>query len=597
MENRIEAARALAARGFKIFPVKEGAKQPPLWKGWPEKAAAEVPDNWPADANIGIHCAGMIVIDVDSHKGGDESFAFLEMVHDFPATFTVRTPSGGRHHYYRSARPVPNSVSALGAGIDIRSEAGYVVGPGSSTPAGYYRVEVEAPIADAPDWLVLKLGTIVPKLGTTAKVEDAVDEVVARAADWLKTAERSVKGAGGDQAAFRVACGLRDRGVSYQQACELMRSEAWDYGCGWRGGWLEDKPIRSAYKYASGEPGSKAALPDDFPVVEVSTPKPRKVGSLKLSEFANTDSRTAGYAVKGLFQRRSYAEAFGAPGEGKTFVMLDIAYHVAAGKPWMDRKVHAGPVLYLAYEGTGGLVKRAQALRQHYGHEDVPLFICGAAFNLRAPEGRQELGRILAELPAKPVMIVIDTFARALMGGDENSAQDVSAFNQAIQALIDSTGACVVLVHHTGKDKSKGARGSSALNAALDTEVQIDDGRVTATKQRDMEAGEPIGFKLVPVMVGVDEDGDDVTSCVVEPASVLGKGKAKVTGNAKRGFDVLCALRPTNKPITAAEWREGCVEFLGARNINQRFFDMKKVLLAKGYVVVDDNEMLTRRLE
>jgi hypothetical protein len=301
--------------------------------------------------------------------------------------------------------------------------------------------------------------------------------------------------------------------------------------------------------------------------------------------------------VKGLLERRSYAELFGAPGEGKTFVALDMAYHVAAGAAWMGRKVHAGTVLYLAYEGTGGLVKRAQALRQKYGHKDVPLYIAPAAFNLRDLIGRKALADLLATLPEKPVFIVIDTFARALMGGDENSAQDVGAFNSAVAALIDSTQACVMIIHHSGKNKSAGARGSSALLGAIDTELEVDNHTVTANKQRDVEACEPIGFKLVPLIVSVDEDGDDITSCVVEPAQAPPAGvNVRLGGNAKRGFEALCTLKPDNAPADPEDWKRLCEPFLGPR-VRQGFYDLKKALLKKGVIIEDGSGYITRRME
>ena len=351
--------------------------------------------------------------------------------------------------------------------------------------------------------------------------------------------------------------------------------------------------------YGQNAAGAKAALPEDFPVLpsQESTASQHNTLLLTLAQFASRDAKSAGYVIKGLLQRASYAETFGAPGEGKTFVALDQAYHVAAGREWHGRKVHQGPVLYLAYEGTGGLVKRAKALRQKYGQADAPLYIVGAAFNLREKAGRAELGAIVARLPTRPVLIVIDTFARALMGGDENSAQDVGAFNSAVGALIESTGACVMIIHHSGKDKSKGARGSSALLGAIDTEIEVDGGSVTARKQRDIELSDPIGFKLVPLVVGIDDDGDDSTSCVVEPAQVSAdRGLPRLSGNAKRGFEVLCALRPNNNPITMGEWKDGCVEFLGGKSVTQRFFDIKRVLKAKGYIDEDDG-MITRRME
>jgi hypothetical protein len=301
--------------------------------------------------------------------------------------------------------------------------------------------------------------------------------------------------------------------------------------------------------------------------------------------------------VKGLLQKASHVIAYGPPGGGKTFALLDLAYHVAAGKEWMGHKVHGGSVLYLPFEGGGGLVKRAQALRQKYGHEDVPFFVAPSSINLRDQAGRKELGAVLAEIPQPCVMIVIDTLARALSmsGGDENSAQDVGQLNSAIAALIESTGACVVLVHHSGKNQNAGARGSSALLGAIDTELVISDGQIAVSKQRDVELGAPIGFKLAPVVVGLDSDGDEMTSCVVEPSAVSAGPNGRLSGHAKRGFEVLCHLRPDNTSISDIEWREACLEFLPARKAS--FWDMKNVLMKKRYIVADNEGLITRRME
>jgi hypothetical protein len=603
LTSKLDAAQALAARGFKVFPIAAGKKAPPLWKDWPEKATTEVAQ-WPENANIGIHAKGYIVIDVDPAKGGDKSLSELELAYGLPRTLVTRTPTGGRHLFYRSGAAVSNSVGALGAGLDIRSAGGYVLATGSEVKAGRYRFEADTPIADAPDWLVLKLGTIIPKTSTTAEpVPDAPEAVVERAGSWLAQQDPAIEGQGGDARTYAVACGLRDLGVSEAQALTLLL-EYWNDRCSppWTPQDLEIR-VGNAYRYAQNEPGAAAALPDDFPVVQDSALYTDRVQAKKvykaarLSQFANSEIKGPGYLVKGLLQRRSYAVGYGAPGEGKTFIFLDLAYHIAAGLPWMGHKVHGGLVLYLAYEGTGGMVKRAQALRHKYGHKDVPLYIASASFNLREKDGRQALGAIIAELPAKPVLIVVDTLARALMGGDENSAQDVGAFNSAVAALIDATGACVTVIHHSGKNKQAGARGSSALLGAIDTELEVDGGRVTASKQRDVEMGEPTGFKLTPVIVGLDEDGDELTSCVVDPDTVVQGPKGRLAGNAKRGFDVLCELRPDNTAITAAEWQEGCRDFLGTKSVAQRFYDLKKVLLRRGFIVVDNDDMITRRCE
>ncbi len=577
-------AKALAERGFQVFPIKAGAKHPPLVKHWPDWVFEKGP--WPAgDTNIGIHCAGMVVLDVDVRNGGDETLALIKDADGLPPTLTTITPTGGRHLFYRlpAGHPgVQNGAGKLGAGIDIKSTRGYVVAPGSVVPAGRYRFEADVSIADAPDWLVLKLGTIVPKEATPkGPVPDAPEDVVARAKEWLK--DRPV---GGGQS-YVTACGLRDFGLSLTQAREVFsehdpRADA-----------LEQ--VAHAYAYAQNEPGTKAASVEDFPVIEV--PARRRKKLVRLSELAKQTGGTA-YLVKGLLQRRSHAVVYGPPGAGKTFVALDMAYHVASGLPWQDHRVHQGPVLYLAYEGIGGMAKRAAALACRYEDADVPLFLVGADYNLRDAAGRKALGDDMAQLPEKPVLIVIDTLARAMKGGDENSAQDMGALNDAVSALIEATGACVLLVHHSGKNKASGARGSSALLGAVDTELQVDDRQVISRKQRDVELESPLGFKLTPVVVGRDVDGDDLLSCYVEPAAPITERTAGLRGNPQLLWDVLCGIED-NTPIVGGLWMELCSEFLPEGDVARRkaFYKAKLTLVKRGLVEKLPDGKYQRRLE
>lgn len=598
--SKLHAAQKLASEGFKVFPITPGAKAPPLIKDWPKLATtdARTIDQWwqaNPDANIGIHCDGLVVIDVDPKNGGDDSFNLLEITHGIPDTRVTRTPSGGRHFFYRHEASVSNGVNVLGRGLDIRSHGGYVVAAGSETPAGSYSAANGSPIAGAPDWLVQKCGVFTEReRAPKVNVPDADDVTFTRAAAWLALQEPAIQGQGGDAHTFKIACGLRDLGVSQLQAFGLLAGE-WNSRCSPPLS-AEELGVKAhnAYNYGQNPPGARAASPKDFPVVHESAPSTNsgQRGILSLAEFAEQPGREAGYAVKGLLQRASYAEVYGAPGEGKTFVALDLAYHIAGNLPWMGHKVHAGPVLYLAFEGTGGLIRRAQALRQHYGKADVPLYLAGAAMDVRTSSGRGDLDRLLAELPSRPVLIVIDTLARALMGGDENSAQDVGAFNNVIQGLIEATGACVLIIHHSGKDKSRGARGSSALLAALDTEIEIDAGMILARKQRDVEIAPPIGFRLASIPVGIDSDGDATTSCVVMPAEAQQVRRPRLKANNKAAFDVLCQLSPDNAPVVLEDWRKACEKegFIGAgRAASKGFYNVKTALREMGYITINDD--------
>lgn len=602
-------ALALAKRGFKVFPVAVGEKTPPLLSGWPQRATSdpkEIEMFWLAvpNANIGIHCEGLIVVDVDVKKGGKDALNLLRLQEDFPATLCTRTPSGGEHHFFRLPAGhggVPNGVNVLGTGIDVRSTGGYVVAPGSVVSAGAYAFEDPArEVAPAPDWLVQRLGRqhIAESRNDVggSRVPDAAESVVERARQWLAGQLPAVQGQGGDARTFAVACGLRDLGVSRTQAYELLHF--WNLTCmpPWEPEDLRQK-VNNAYRYAENDAGAKAAQPEDFPVISLSQESAAVSDKSLLhirtiTELAAADDVGPGYVIKGLLQRASYAEIYGAPGEGKTFISLDVAYCVAAGLPWMTRKVHAGPVLYLAYEGQGGLRKRARALEKKYGKKEPPLYVISASYNLREISGRHALRDDMAKLPAKPVLVVIDTFARALMGGDENSAQDVGAFNSAVAALIQATGACVMIVHHSGKDKSKGARGSSALLGAIDTDIEVDEGKVIARKQRDVEILPPIGFKLAPVLVGLDSDGEEVTSCIVESATVAAAPLGKLKGTVRQVLQVLEEMSPSNKPVDREEWKEQAMKELGiSRSTGYKHVG---VLIAGGYVL-DVGGMCSRR--
>jgi hypothetical protein len=610
--SKLDAALALAARGFKVFPIAAGAKAPPTIKDWPTHATdnLECARRWwgtNADLNIGIHCEGLLVIDVDVKKGGDESLAKLEMIDGLETdTLTTRTPTGGRHLFYRLGvghSGVANGVDSLGPGLDVRSTRGYVVAPGSEVPAGRYRFEREAVVQPAPSWLIDKCGKLTEReQAPKANVPDAPYEAVIRAGEWLDAHPGAVEGEGGDAHTYATACRLRDFGVSPAQALDLLID--WNSTCSppWTAEELEVK-VGNAYRYAQeGDAGKLAVSADDFPPLETApaptAPKAPKAGPQRLLELASGGGERRPYLVKGMLNRASHAVLYGAPGEGKTFVALDLAYHVAAGREWMGHRVRQGAALYLAFEGVGGLRDRGAALVRHYGNADVPLYVHAADMNLRDKAGRQELGAIIATLPEKPALIVIDTLARALKGGDENSAQDMGAMNDAVGALIASTGACVLLIHHSGKNKANGARGSSALLGAIDTEIQVDARAITATKQRDVEMGDPIGFRLHSIMLGVDEDGDEVLSCVIMPAAAPVDSRAgKLRGTMRLAWEALVEATPGNAPIRPEDWQDVCDEFLPKSGKGRAMYQFRKRFEKAGLIVVNQDCTIQRKME
>ena len=127
---------------------------------------------------------------------------------------------------------------------------------------------------------------------------------------------------------------------------------------------------------------------------------------------------------------------------------------------------------------------------------------------------------VIEAMPDKaPALVVVDTLARSMGAGDENTAKDAALFVRNCDLIREATGAHVMVIHHTGKDEDRGARGSSALRSAVDNEIQVtSEWEIISRKQRDQETPEPLNFKLRSVTLGMDEDGEPVTSAVVDVA-------------------------------------------------------------------------------
>jgi len=212
--------------------------------------------------------------------------------------------------------------------------------------------------------------------------------------------------------------------------------------------------------------------------------------------------------IEGYLNIDSLACIFGPPKSFKTFVAIDIAMSIANGRHWIDEhSVHGGPVVYIAAEGVAGLSKRVQAwMAAHEGADlsrvswiagSVDLF--GGSV-IDRDRGTDEMCEILAEL--KPVLVVVDTLARCALGAEENSSRDMGHVVANLDRLRRSCGACVLAVHHSGKDRNAGMRGSSALLGAVDTALQVrrsgdDRVSVSTTAQKDMEEAPDVPLRLV----------------------------------------------------------------------------------------------------
>ena len=221
-----------------------------------------------------------------------------------------------------------------------------------------------------------------------------------------------------------------------------------------------------------------------------------------------------------LFPRESLVVLYGPAGHGKSFVALDWACHVAAGQSWQTRPVAQGPVVYIAAEGRGGLPQRLKAWLEAFyeGKEGLPIYFGLQPLAMLA-DGPDELleqleGWVDEELGPSglyPQLIIVDTLARCFAGGDENETADMGRFVESADQLRQSTGATVLVLHHTGKDEEREERGSSVLRGAADTLIRLkrDKGMIHLTCRKQKDAIEFPEFSCQ-----LREQGE---SCVVGP--------------------------------------------------------------------------------
>jgi hypothetical protein len=277
-------------------------------------------------------------------------------------------------------------------------------------------------------------------------------------------------------------------------------------------------------------------------------------------------------------------------------------------------------VIYIAAEGQNGVRKRIEAFRQKYDLADAtpPFALIPTGVDLLDPEADTaplivKVKAAAARFPIK--LVVVDTLARAMAGGNENAPDDMGAFIRNIDRIREETGAHVMIVHHCGKDLAKGARGHSSLRAATDTEIELtsdgDTGIKTACikKQKDGEEGIQFVFRLEGLTIGTDEDGDPIRSCVVHHEGVDASTQTKqkkekpLSAEHQAAIDILRnvmaekgrAVTHNSIPrgvvvVTLDEWtaaaRRGCVIEEGNTG-RQRWHRTKVTLRGKRLIGMD----------
>lgn len=269
------------------------------------------------------------------------------------------------------------------------------------------------------------------------------------------------------------------------------------------------------------------------------------------------------YLVKSWLDLDATSLVYGQSNTGKSFLTLDIAFHVAAGWWWNSCRVKQSNAIYVAAEGGTGFTKRIIAIaeskpdlhnagREHFHHLPLQLDL----------HGSDDVAALLTAIGERPVdLLIIDTLAMSFGAGNENDGKDVTQFLSHIAEIRQKLSCHVMLVHHSGKDQGKGARGHSSLRAAVDTEIEVSmDGSMrlaTTKKQRDLEGGKVAAFTLNVVNLGDDQDGEPITSCIVQVQDadqINWMKKRKLSGANEVAYQALIdALKREGRMIKGSE--------------------------------------------
>lgn len=254
------------------------------------------------------------------------------------------------------------------------------------------------------------------------------------------------------------------------------------------------------------------------------------------------------WAAKHLLPSEGLAAVFGASGSGKSFLVIDLIARLAEAGSFFGHgvpKVHR--VVVLELEGQSGVPRRVKAWEIAKGRTfPKSVQFVFDSFNLLEHDDMIALAETI-EIHGGCDVLVIDTLNRAAPGADENSSRDASMILENAKWLQASLGGLVLLVHHTGKDVTKGMRGHSSLFAAMDAVIEVSRtaGRRewSIAKSKDDSDGQVHGFMLEVVNLGNDASGDPITSCVIQTddAPTDTRPKPPKGGNQRIVYDALAA--------------------------------------------------------
>lgn len=318
--------------------------------------------------------------------------------------------------------------------------------------------------------------------------------------------------------------------------------------------------------------------PDDAQAImtDRQTVSAKVTARFALIPFADikVDIKARNYLVKDLLANSGLAVIWGPPKCGKSFWAMDLGLHIALGWPYRGRKVQQAPVVYVALEGQHGFPGRIEGFRRHHSVTAAPFFLVTSRLNLIA-DAKQLVVDIKAQIGSvMPGIVFIDTLNRSLVGS-ESKDEDMGRYLAAAELVASELSCAVAIVHHCGINESR-PRGHTSLTGSVESQLAVRkaDGRKVVVKveyAKDFREGDEIASQLVEMAIGIDADGDKISTLVVLPSDDIPvktkeRGLSEQPMLAKRYLaDIILdhgapslGVPPGLKGVPVEHWREEC---------------------------------------
>lgn len=305
----------------------------------------------------------------------------------------------------------------------------------------------------------------------------------------------------------------------------------------------------------------------EFPAVEVFERRPSR---FTVEDFDQLEVPESLDLVKGLFPRQGVGFVAGPWASAKSVFVLDMLTRICRGEDVLNRRSMAAGCLYVASEGAAGVRKRLVGLRQERGEMRGRLKMIGQAPDLTNADDLEDLREAIEAVQAgmrgqgvELGVVAIDTLSASIPGADENASGPMSAVMAALQGIAAELGIFILVVGHTGKDAQRGVRGWSGLGGNADAIIlfeEPEDGvafkpgetrRARIAKVKDGEAGDRFAFELRRVVLGIDSDGDEISTVVLDFVEVGEGGRNRRLPPLKSRHEIL--LRAVHQLIDSGE--------------------------------------------